>query len=219
MTDDAVGSGRTASPGWRLAVAMGFALAALGAWNWILSPDQPIRWLRGMLYIPFAWGVIALLRGLAVRWWTDGRPIDTKAARRYSDSALRLVVVGGGPMLVGYALAIWAAEFGSIGPDARMRAVAFTTGGMFMVVGNMVPKILTPLSMLPPGRAGRQQEARRFVGLILVLLGFTVVVASILAPVAYVPMILETSVVVLVLATLAAIVWMNVAPSLPEGES
>lgn len=212
-------SGRTGASARRFALAMGVALAVFGAWNWALRPDEPIRWLRGMLLVPGAWCALALYRRLVVRSVHDHDGADRAAVSRYFDSAMALVVAAGCPILVGYGLGIWTRLVGPIGPEAGRRILAVSVGVMFVVTGNIVPKILTPLVMLPPGRAGRQQQARRFFGLITVLLGLTLTASAVLAPLDVVFAVRRLAMVVGGLAVLAAIVWMNAAPSQPEGQA
>lgn len=204
---------------WRLALAMSLALGVLGAWNWVLRPDEPVRWLRGILFVPAMWVVMTLYRYLFVRPTRTRDQADEAAIRRYFEAVMLIVLAEGCLTLVTYALGIWAAVFGPIDPDASRRIVGFTGGAMFVVVGNMVPKILTPLCLLPPGRAGRQQEARRFFGLVAVILGLTMAAVAIFAPIDLLPVAWRSALVAGGLAVLAAIVWMNAAPSQPEEQA
>jgi len=198
---------------------MGLALAVLGTWNWVLRPDRAAHWLPGILLVPAVWLGVTLLARLFAGPARALGPTEKAAVRRYANAAMVLVLVAGGPMLVRYALGIWAARFGSVDPGVGRRMVAFSLGAMLVVVGNMMPKILTPLFMLPPGRAGRQQEARRFLGLAAVLLGLTIAAAAILAPLDLLAVVGPSALVIGALAWVAAVVWMNVAPSQPEGRS
>jgi len=209
-------SGRTVT---RLTLAMGLALVVSGAWNWVLRPDEPLRWLRGMLLVPGAWCGMTLYRRLVVGSARDRSEADQAAVRRYFESAMLLVVAAGAPILVGYGLRIWTTFFPSFDAGTGARILTCTAGLVFVVVGNVLPKILTPLSMLPRGRAGRQQEARRFLGLVMVLLGLTFAAASIVAPLGVLSRVGRWTPAVFVLSTVAAIVWMNVAPAQPEARA
>jgi len=201
-----------------LVLAMGVALAVLGAWNWVLRPDEPMRWLRGIFLVPVTLWAMALYARASIGA-VSRRGLDDRAAiLRYFDSTMVLVLAGGVPMLVRYGLGIWA-RFQPLDPAVGRRILALSIGVMFVIIGNVVPKVLTPLSMLPPGRSGRQQEARRFFGLVVVLLGLTIAAASLLGPLGLVAAAVWWAAVVGAVALVAAIVWMNAAPSQPEGQT
>ncbi len=203
----------------RLAVAMGVALAVLGAWNWALRPDQPLRWLGGIVLLPAFWCALVFYRRRIVRSEPDGGDANRQAIARYADSLVWLVLVGACPLLVGYVMRVWTTYVPPVDVELPRRILTFSVAAMFVAIGNIAPKTLTPISMLPRGRAGRQQEARRFMGLTLVLIGLTLAASAVLAPFELVITIRRVATAVYFLAMLAAIAWMNVAPAQKEGEA
>ncbi len=209
---------RRSSRVWRIALVMSLALAALGAWNWALRPDQALHWLPGMLFVPVVWYGLRLYARLARRRTGTQGQLDQAAIRRYGDAVISIVLVCAAPMLVVLALGIWPALFGTADPEIARRIKVFSAAAAFVVAGNVLPKILTPLVLLPRGRAGRQQEARRFLGLAMVILGLTMAAAAIRAPLDLLLAVSRWTLVAFGLALGAAIGWMNVASSQPEAQ-
>lgn len=88
---------------------------------------------------------------------------------------------------------------------------------MFVIVGNALPKILTPLSLLPRQLAELVTAARRFAGTTLVILGLVAALAFLSAPLALAAAFLRWAMAAGLLAILGAIVWMNVAAARRKG--
>jgi len=192
-----------------------FALAvivALGAAVlWVLVPDRPITWLRGMLTIPFVWTAFWLY-GRVVGADRPGRdPGEAAAIRRYGDTiALILSVTLAVPMLATYGVAIWTVLGDATSPSpAARRLIGGVAGLTLMWLGNRLPTILTPLALLPPLAAARQQAARRGLGLVLVLAGLTMVAVYGLAPIDLASLAAKWIRVGLFLALICTVVWMN----------
>ena len=202
----------------RWAIGISLAVIALNAGNWILQPDKPMRWLLGMLVIPGAWFAVMLYRRIVIRGQGARGPIDRVTVHRYFDSVVLLLLVASVPLLVRNGLMIWDRLDDSLTADLGQRIMGVSAGVMFLIVGNMMPKILTPLAMLPSGRSGRQQQARRYLGLGMVVLGLVLATASVFGPIHLALEARRWAIVACVVATLAAIVWMNLAPSQPEGQ-
>ena len=80
---------------------------------------------------------------------------------------------------------------------------------MFIVIGNTLPKILTPLAMLPSGGAERISAARRFLGTTLVCLGSITALTFFLAPVGFAESLRQWVTFAILLTWLGAIIWMN----------
>lgn len=194
----------------RLAPALVLTVAMLAAVNWVLSPDQALRWLRVMLTLPLLWLGLILWhhrtrRRLQER---DGEATVTL----YFASALSLGTIAVAfwqiPVL---ALEIWA-RLGDHGVDvdSKRRIVGFAIGATLIVIGNSLPKILTPFSMLPPDLASLVTRARRFVGTCWVLLGLATLCAFLVEPAAFAMALTLWAVVLGIVMMLGAIVWMNV---------
>lgn len=185
---------------------------ALG--NALTTPEQGRRWLVAGLLLPVLWLGLALwyrwvLAG--VRQRGTGDPSDV---RRYFLSAATLFVFAlGVRQTVILGLDLWSGLGGPpLPPDVERRVIGGLYGVVLIGVGNALPKILTPLALLPRRHAERVTVARRFVGTTLVVLGLAVALASLTAQVAFAVRVLRLAGLAVVLSTLGAIVWMNVAP-------
>lgn len=189
------------------------AVSLLAAVNWILSPDQALRSLRAMAVLPAVWLGLALWY-LAKRRTMRGRDLDdVPALTRYAGSALAIACIAIGIRQIAvFTLKIWIALAEPAGDlEIERRILGFATCVMFVVIGNMLPKILTPFSVLPPDRAQLVTVARRFIGTTAVMLGLVGAFAHVAAPLAFASALLRGIALVFVLTTLGAIVWMNVS--------
>jgi hypothetical protein len=193
-----------------LAVAMVLGVVLLAGVNWIQDPGQAQRWLRTMLILPL------LLLGLTL-WYAwirrSPRPAADKLSRlRYFQAALTLSVLAAGiPLITSLGLRIWV-RLGtpSAGLELERRILGLASSAVFVVVGNALPKILTPLSILPLPLAERVASARRFVGTVLVILGVAMTIGFIAAPLTYANMLAQSCFIAGVATVLGAIVWMNI---------
>jgi hypothetical protein len=200
--------------------ALGLALlvAVLASWNWVLVPNQALRWLRGMLVLPALWVGLTVYRQWMLRSLRNRGRDDEAAVRRYFDSAILLVFVAlGVPQVIGYVLALGIALGGPERGDLGRRVSGLIASVVIVAIGNALPKILTPLSILPPGGAVRQQAARRFVGLSFVLMGLTLATAFLFAPIEFAAAFRRWIAAAGFLVTAGAIVWMNMGPAHREG--
>ena len=195
----------------RLVIATVLAVIALACVNWLQDPSQAARWLSGMIRLP---AVCLLFAGWAA-WAARRRPAatadDAEARLRYFGAALSLVVIAVGMhQIVKFGLQIWV-RFGDHGADIEFerRILGIATAVVYLVLGNTLPKILTPLSILPVDLAHRQTRARRFVGTVLVLLGATLAIAFVGFPLEAARTLERWSIVPAMFALFAAIVWMN----------
>ncbi|MEZ5319853.1 MAG: hypothetical protein R2752_20795 [Vicinamibacterales bacterium] len=196
----------------RAAVATALVVVLLGSVNWAQDPGRADRWLRAMLLLP---GII-LAAALWYAWGRrTGRTGDDPARQRYVHDALMLGVLAIGiRMITLFSLEIWV-RYGDHAADleAERRLLGLSTAAVFLVLGNAVPKILTPLSMLPLQLAERVTRARRVLGTTWVLLGLTLVVAYLAAPLALAQAAGRVAAGGGALSVVAAIVWMNAGPS------
>lgn len=199
-----------------LPVATVVAVVLLAGANWVQDPGQALRWLRSMLILP------ALLLGLTL-WYlrigrSPGSPDDTSARRRYFHSAQTLAVLAVGiPLVTSNALELWV-RLGHRGAslDVEHRILGLSSAAVFLVVGNALPKILTPLSILPLALAERVTRARRTAGTILVILGVVMTVAFLAMPVPFATALARWCYIGGVTTVLVAIVWMNVGTAREE---
>jgi len=191
------------------------AVIGLAAWNWLLEPSDAGRWAWAMFGLPGIWAAISI-----VRWWLlrvrVPRWQDDEAARRYADATVRFLTLF--IAAIGLALAV------SLGfdvarslqlIDGRMleaRVLGLISGAIFVVLGNGLPKILTPVSMLPDGGAERISRMRRFVGRSWVLVGLVVVTAFAFAPLESAQVARRWGVVAGVASMTAGILWVNLWP-------
>lgn len=201
-----------------IVVLIAALIAALAAVNWILSPEQSGRWLRAMLMLPTSWAALALWQ-----WWTLRSRArrgfdDDSAVRDYFRSAVMMLFAAVGIQQVVYlGLEIWVEFAGREDLDVERRILGLATSAVFIVIGNALPKILTPLSMLPPGGAARQTAARRFIGLSWVLLGLTTALAFLFTPLGFAATLARWATAGGLLTMLTAVVWMNAGPAIREG--
>lgn len=208
----APGQPASESSGRTLLAAVLVLVAVLNGVNWILDPSRAMRWLRYMLELPLAWLVLTVYQRWTLRSRARRGLDDEAAVRRYFDSAfIPLLVLVGGVYIVRSCLIIWTTA-GSGNADTARRLLGLAASAFIIALGNGIPKIVTPLSMLPPGGAMRQEAARRFVGLVWVLLGLAMAAAAFLAPVELVSVLNRWLIGACLLTVLAAVIWMNAGP-------
>lgn len=198
----------------RAEAAMVGVVALLAGVNWILNPMQAERWLLAMLTLPLAF--------VALAWWQfwvlrSRRPTgrdDVLAIQRYFRAALALVVLAVGTWQVArLGLEIW----GRLGDhradlETERRVLGLATGTMFIVIGNALPKILTPLSMLPVHLADRVTRARRVIGTTWVVLGLIMLWFFLAMPLPVASPLARWSALAALITVLGAIIWMNTGP-------
>ena len=178
-----------------------------------------MRWFRAIATLPGLWLVLTLwhLSSLKSR---RRRGIDDESANmRYFASAMALAFLAiGFRQIVVLGLEIWV-ETGDqrVNLDVERRILGLASSGVFVIIGNALPKILTPLSMLSREQAELVTVARRFIGKILVILGLATALAFLTAPLTFAATLLRWATGAGSLTILAAIVWMNMTPARPKG--
>jgi hypothetical protein len=209
----------TAARQQRLALAIALSVSVLAAVNWALHPEEARRWFRAMLILPALWAGLTLWYHGTLRSLARRGVYDQSGARSYYTSAITLAFVAFGiPQIVRYGLRIWVELLGSGADlDTERRILGLAGSATIIIVGNTLPKILTPFSMLPPGAASRQSAARRFIGLIWVMLGLTMALGFLLAPLTFAATLARWTFAGGMVAMLAAIIWMNTGPLAREG--
>jgi len=201
-----------------LPAAIALLVVLLGGANWMASPERAPRWLLGILVLPLLWFGATLWYVWLRRSRPACSPDDERATRRYFVSALTLAAVTIGIWQVTlFGLELWV-RFGDHGADLTFerRILGLASGAVFVVWGNALPKILTPLSILPLHLAERVTSARRFVGTTFVVLGLAMAMAFLMLPAASAKALAHWAVLGGCLTILGAIVWMNIGPA--EGE-
>ncbi len=189
-------------------------VALLAGVNWILSPEQALRWLRGLLILPLLWFGPTLWNA-----WRRSRRGPSEAGEtateRYFLSALTLIVLALGIVqATRFGFELWV-RLGDHRPnlDGERRVLGLAASAVFIVIGNAVPKILTPLSLLPVHLAERVTSARRFLGRAMVIEGLVLALAFLTLPVGVARTLARWVTVGLLLIVLGAIVWMNAGPT------
>jgi hypothetical protein len=191
----------------------------LAAVNWILSPDEAMRWLRALLMLPALWLAMTLWHLSTLKSLRRRGIDDESAITRYFASALALVLLAVGLwQIVAFGLEIWG-RLGGHRTDLEVerRILGLTACAVFVIIGNALPKILTPLSILPREEAELVTVARRFVGTTLVILGLVLALACLSAPLALAGALLQYATGAALLTILGAIVWMNVSAARRTG--
>ena len=198
----------------RFAFTVSILVAVLAAVNWAFHPEEGGRWIPAMFGLPAIWvGMTAWLH-----WTLRSRARrgagDDSVVRDYFGSTVALLFLAVGSVrIVQYGLKIWV-EFGDRADiELERRILGLTASAAIVVVGNGLPKILTPLAILPPDEAARVTAARRFIGLVWVMLGSTMAVTFLFAPLDLAltggPWVLGAC----LLTILAAVIWMNAGPA------
>jgi hypothetical protein len=196
----------------RLVVTTVLAVALLAGVNWIQDPAKAWRWLFGMLVLPMVLAGITLWYA----WIRRSRRLDDDepTGRRYFHAALKLAALAVGiRQITLFGLLIWV-RIGDHGADLEIerRILGLATAAVFVVFGNALPKILTPLSILPLHLAERVSRARRFVGTIWVILGVCLTIGFVAAPLTLAKALERWSSIAGMLTIVGAIVWMNAGP-------
>jgi len=203
----------------RLVSVVVLTVVALALVNWGLQPEHPARWLRAMLMLPAVWLGLSLWHRSALRSLRQRGLEDETAVDRYFDSAIAMSVAAVGLFqVVKLGVQIWVAVGGHHGDlDTERRVVGVAGSAVLIVIGNALPKVLTPLAILPRAQAALVTVARRFVGMTMVLLGLTAALAYLSAELAVARPVLVWAWVVAMVTTLGAIVWMNLSAARQGG--
>lgn len=189
-------------------------VAILAVCSWYFQPDAAWVWLRAILFLPVLWVCMTLFKQWALRIQTP-RPRD-ESVRRYSEAAGRffLLLIAAVGVLQAMSLSFKLSAILGLdaGPEFPGRIKILGVGIVSVLIGNTLPKILTPQSLLTEGGALRIARARRFVGWTWVLLGLATVLVSIFLPFDLVKLAGRWTFIVGMLAVLGAIVWINIGP-------
>jgi hypothetical protein len=202
----------------RLAAGMLVAIVLLAGVNWILSPEQALRWFMAMLSLPLLCLGLSLWYVWKRRSSSAADADDQLAMQRYFHAVLTMIVLAVGiRQIASFGLEIWV-RFGDHHADLEFerRILGLATSAMYVIAGNALPKILTPLSMLPLHLAERVTSARRFIGTTLVILGLVLAVAFLLLPLEFAKSLERWTIIGSLLTILGAIVWMNAGPARHE---
>jgi len=199
----------------RVARAVVLTVAGLAAWNWYLDPSDVGRWAWAMVILPGIWAAIAI-----GRWWVlrprAPRRQDDEAVRRYLDATLRFLALFIAMVGIAQAIALTFDLAGNLhlleGRPFETRLLGLLSGTIFIVLGNGLPKILTPVSMLPAGGATRMSRMRRFIGASWVMVGVVVVAMFVFAPLHVAESARRWMVAAGVAAMVAGVLWLNLWP-------
>ncbi len=143
-------------PGGVLAAILG-SVALLSAWMAYLRPERLPFYAFTAVFLPAGWALVALI---ARRRRRSGRPEEESSG---------WIALGG--LIIGVSLAAEVAKsVGGLGETTAQRAVGVAMGVFLVVVGNAMPKILTPLTRQRCDPAS-VQSLQRFAGWAFVLAG------------------------------------------------
>ena len=197
----------------RLAFTVVVLVTALAAVNWALHPEEAGRWLRAMFGLPAVWAGLTMWHHWTLRSQARRSVEDDSAVRDYFGTTVALLFLSvGGVRIVQYGLKIWIEFGGRTDFENERRILGLAASAAIVFMGNGLPKILKPLAILPPEQAARVTAARRFIGLVWVLLGSTMILAFLFAPLGLARMLGPWVFGVCMLTILAAVVWMNAGP-------
>jgi len=198
----------------RTVFAVILLVVLLAGLNWVLEPDAAADWLKSMLVLP----VMCAGAWLISRWIMHARTAhpDDEAVLRYAAKSGRFFLIGiafMGGVQAGELFFAATESFGAAAnPDLEFRYRGLMGAAMVVVLGNELPKILTPMSMLPGDGATRISIMRRFVGRAWVITGLVIAVAILATPVELAESIRLSIGMVGLGVTVAAILWMNFGP-------
>ena len=199
-----------------IVVAIVALVQLLAGVNWILSPDGALRWLRAMLVLPAVWLGMTLWYHHVRRSTRDSG--DQTGIRRYFLSALVIGIAFPGAIEIArLGLEIWF-RIGDHGASLEVgrRILGLVASAVYIGFGNVLPKILTPLSMLAPHLADRVTRARRVVGRTFVGVGVAAAIGFIWLPLDLAKPLWLWMNLAAMLTILGAIVWMNAGPARVE---
>jgi hypothetical protein len=136
-------------------------IMALGAGNWVLQPDKALTWTIGMLAMPFIW--------IFVAWTLRKRPLGEYGNAERKFFILSVFSVGVILVLAMIMRLVDSTTSFSFAGIERMWGIAL---GLFLLgMGNIVPKILSPLTVKGCSSV-EHQASQRFAGWMFVLAGF-----------------------------------------------
>jgi hypothetical protein len=197
----------------KLVLAVMLTVLLLASVNWMLSPDQALRWFSAMSVLPGLWLAMALWHLWTLRSLRRRSIDDESAVTRYFGSALALIFIAIGlRQTVMFGLEIWLAVGNHpTDLDVERRILGLASCAVFIIIGNALPKILTPLAMLPREQAELVTVARRFIGMAFVFMGSVTAVVYLAMPLELARALLMFATIASVPTILGAVVWMNLA--------
>ncbi len=176
--------------------ALTVLVVGLGAANWYLKPEGAVAWAIGMASMPVIWGIVTYL--------LRRRPLAEygEAERRFFIAS----VASAGLILAG---AMGIQLFGAISEvelELTRRVWGVAVGVFLIVIGNVMPKILTPLAALRC-EAKRAQSLQRFAGWSFLLAGLGYVAAWLILPVNHADIVATLSCLAAVVAVAVRCGW------------
>lgn len=158
-----------------LAAVAVLLVVTLGVANWVLDPGRPGRWMMIILVLPLLWGYVEAVQ-------VRGPEPDTGSAIMDFHRA----VIAGSGLFIAWGLAIrLGATTDTLGPgltEALLRARGCVAGLAWALLGNYLPKLLSPWSV--EEQPFEWQRVHRFAGWVIVAAGLVVAGAWLTLPVA-----------------------------------
>lgn len=162
---------------YRLAWAAVLLVALAAAGNWYLQPEAAVAWALAMFLLPIMWGAVTLLLRRQLR------RSKNKAAHSFSVRSVSYGITFGSLMLLASLGAKLVATLGLIDDTTlSRRATMVISGAVLAFIGNTIPKMLTPLSVLQCDGT-RVQAFQRLSGWTWVLAGLVYATVWIVLPV------------------------------------
>jgi hypothetical protein len=154
-----------------VAASVATLVAALAAADWALAPAKASSWMIAIATGLGIWIVVALM-GRA-RSFEDYSPSER--------SHLTTSIIAAGVILVVALSRTWASAIGISGGEFFDRGLGVLSGLVLLLLGNMMPKILAPLTAK---RCAPSQviAIQRFSGWAFVLDGLVCIIASLVLP-------------------------------------
>lgn len=154
-----------------LAPALLLVSALLAAGNWSLQPERSSSWIAALI----------TLAVMALALWLATRRAPSAAARSAADYIRHGVVFAALILAVSLSLRLASAVGLSDDRDLRQRLTMVILGAFFVFTGNLMPKMLTPLSTLRCDGA-RTSALQRLMGWTWVLTGLGFMVPWLVLP-------------------------------------
>ncbi|MCZ6673885.1 MAG: hypothetical protein O7C75_13215, partial [Verrucomicrobia bacterium] len=113
-----------------------FLVVTLGAANWYFDPANARSWVIGMASMPAIWGIVMLLER------RRSPKSSSEAERRFFTGS----VIVAGVLLAGAQGIKLIETLGDFDPDRLQRVWGVGVGVILVIMGNAMPKILSPLA-------------------------------------------------------------------------
>ena len=152
--------------------AQTLVVVGLASTNWYLKPESAGSWAMGAVSMPVIWVIVTLLM--------RRRPLESygEAEGRFFT---RSIMAAGSILAAALGIKL-ARTLGAFDADSLERVWGVVMGAVLVVMGNLMPKTLTPLAAQPRSES-HTQSTRRFAGWSFVLAGLAYATVWMVLPV------------------------------------